>query len=295
MVKQEPISSSIVARPVRKKEYSTSVSSQILPYFPEIKKKLTLAGMEKSPQQFLEQVVVSTFTLTIALLVLTAIIFSAFFIDFFLLIPLIVVYPIIVFWYLMLYLDVAVIKKKRSIDYDLVFAVRHIIITLRSGMPLFDTLVGVSVGYGDLSKEFNKIVERVTLGVPLSQALRETAQTTPSRNFSRVLIQIANSISSGSNVAESLESILEQIARDQVIALQAYGRKLTPLVMFFMIFGIILPSLGVAFIVILLSLIAGTSMEGAGNYLLFMVFAFIFLVQYLFLAMVEGSRPHYAL
>lgn len=294
MSRKKSISSSIIARPVRKKDYSSSLSSQILPYFPEIKKKISLAGLETTPQDFLEKVIKSTVLLSFASYVLTVILFSILIVDYFLLIPLFILYPLLWFWYLMLYLDVAIIRKRRLLDYEIVFAIRHIVIALRSGMPLFDTLVGVSVGYGELSKEFNKIVEKVTLGTPLSQALRESAQNSPSRDFSRVLMQIANSLASGSDVAESLEAVLGQISKDQVISLKAYGRKLTPYVMFFMIFGIILPSLGIAFAVILLSLIAGSAISES-SYLLMAVFTFILLVQYLFLAMVEGSRPYYAI
>ena len=286
--------SSIVARPIRKKDYSSSISDQLLPYFPEIKKKLLLSGMGITPKEYLEKVLVSTVFASFAALILTAIIFSEFAIDLFYLIPLLIIYPILFFFYLMLYLDVAIIKKKKAIDYEIVFAVRHIVIALRAGMPLFDTLVGVSVGYGDLSKEFNKIVEKVTLGIPLSQALREASRNTPSTNFARVLMQVANSLSAGSDVADSLEAVLNQISKDQVIELKAYGRKLTPLVMFFMIFGIILPSLGIAFAVILLSLISGGAIIEQGS-LLVAVFMFILLIQYLFLAMVEGSRPYYAI
>ncbi|MFA5049663.1 MAG: type II secretion system F family protein [Candidatus Micrarchaeia archaeon] len=295
----EKVSSSIFARPIRKKTSQSSISNQLVAYFPEIRNKLTLAGLDTTPAGFMDKVVQSTIFLSIAGIILISILLSIFLNepDFLRLLPLILLFviilPVLFFWYLMLYLDVAIIRKRRNIDYEIVFLVRHMIIALRSGMPLFDVLVGVSVGYGELSREFNKIVEKTTLGVSLSQALRESANNTPSKNYARVIMQISNALSSGADVADSLEVILEQVSKDQVIALKTYGNKLTPFVMFFMIFGIILPSLGVAFAVILLSLIAGNSLSGQGAFLLSFVLLFIMLVQYLFLAMVEGSRPHY--
>jgi len=295
MKSNKKMSSSLVARTIRKKHSSTNISSKILPYFPEIRKKISDAGLNINPRKFLDNVILSTVLYTIVLIILTTILFSELEINYIIILPLIIVYLALLFWYFMMSLDIAVIRKRRSIDYEIVFATRHIVIALRSGMPLFDTLVGVSVGYGEISKEFNKMVEKVTLGIPLSQALKEAARKTPSHDFSRVLIQIANSLSSGSVVADSLESVLEQISKNQVISLKAYGQKLTPYVMFYMIFGIILPSLGVAFVVILLSLISGNGMIISGGYLLIAVFTFIVLTQYLFLAMIEGSRPHYAI
>lgn len=79
----------------------------------------------------------------------------------------------------------------------------------------------------------------------------------------------------------------------EIIELREYGQKLTPMVMFFMIFGIILPSLGIAFAVILLSLLG--NLGGINSYLLLFAFAFITVVQFLFLALVESSRPNYLL
>ncbi len=296
----EKVSSSIFARPIRKKPANSAISNKIATYFPEIKNKLILAGNNSTPSEFIEKVLKTTIFLSIAGVIFISLLLSIFLNepDFVRLLPLIlpfvIILPIFFFWYLMLYLDVAIIRKRKNMDYEIVFLVRHMIIALRSGMPLFDVLVGVSVGYGDLSREFNKIVEKTTLGVSLSQAIRESANNTPSKNYSRVIMQISNALSSGADVADSLEVILEQISKEQVIALKTYGNKLTPFVMFFMIFGIILPSLGVAFAVILLSLISGNSLTGQGAFLLSFVLLFILLVQYLFLAMVEGSRPYYA-
>ncbi len=283
----------LVTRPVATgKPTQGSVTDRFLHYFPDINKKIQLAGLDIIPSKFLEQLFFSTILLSVALLLLTSIIFSILNINMIYIIPLIVIYPPLLFYYLMLYLDVAVLKKKRLLDAELVFVVRHIVIALRSGMPLFDTLVGVSTSYGAVGKEFNKIVEKVTLGVPLSQALREAAQNSSSRDFTRVLMQITNALSTGADVADSLETVLQQISKDQIIEIKSYGQKLTPLVMFFMIFGIILPSLGVAFAVILFSFIGG-GMLGLSSYLLLLVFMFILVVQFLFLSMVESSKPHY--
>jgi flagellar protein FlaJ len=215
-------------------------------------------------------------------------------VELFWLIPLFFVYLLMAFQYFMLYPDVKITKRKKDIDYELVFAGRHLLIALKSGMPLFDSLVGVSKGYGAVSEEFNRIVEKVTLGVSMTQAIREVIQNCPSNDYNRIMLQIANSISSGSDVADSLEVVLNQVFREQVIALKAYGQKLNPLVMFYMIFGIIFPSLGLAFAVILFSLL-GAGRFGITASLLLLVFVSIAIIQFLFLAMVESSRPKYVI
>jgi len=232
--------------------------------------------------------------MTIVLTVATAVFFSSMNVEMFWIIPLFFVYLFITFQYFMLYPDVKITKRKKDIDYELVFAGRHLLIALKSGMPLFDSLVGVSRGYGAVSEEFNRIVEKVTLGVSMTQAIREVIQNCPSNDYNRIMLQIANSISSGSDVADSLEVVLNQVFREQVIALKAYGQKLNPLVMFYMIFGIIFPSLGLAFAVILFSLL-GAGRFGITASLLLLVFVCIAVIQFLFLAMVESSRPKYVI
>ncbi|MFH0927347.1 MAG: type II secretion system F family protein [Candidatus Micrarchaeota archaeon] len=155
-------------------------------------------------------------------------------------------------------------------------------------------MLGVSKEYGEVSKEFNKIVEKVTLGVPVSVALHEVAENSPSLYFKRVLLQIANSITSGSDVGDSLEAVLDQVAKEQIIQLKAYGQKLNPLVMFYMLFGVIIPSLGVAFMIIVFSVI-GAGFESMGVTVLAAILAGVIVMQYLFLTVAENSRPNFDL
>ncbi|MEW5996627.1 MAG: type II secretion system F family protein [Candidatus Micrarchaeota archaeon] len=287
-----------VALPVREARKGAKpvrlVSEWLLPYYTGLKKKLVMAGMEKTPEEFLDRAVGSAAILTVLLMVATALFFNTVNAEILWLVPLFFVYLFLSFQYFMLYPDVKIAKRRRDIDYELVFAGRHLLIALKSGMPLFDSLVGVSKGYGAVSDEFNRIVEKVTLGVSMTQAIREVIQNCPSNDFNRIMLQIANSISSGSDVADSLEVVLNQVFREQVIALKAYGQKLNPLVMFYMIFGIIFPSLGLAFAVILFSLL-GAGRFGVTASLLVLVFLLIAIVQFLFLAMVESSRPKYVI
>ncbi|NYZ60611.1 type II secretion system F family protein [Candidatus Micrarchaeota archaeon] len=287
-----------VALPVRETRKGAKplrvVSEWLMPYYPNMKKKLLMAGMDKSPEDFLDGVVISTFLFTIALTVATAVFINSIQVEMFWLVPLFFVFMLFAFQYFMLYPDVKITKRKKDIDYELVFAGRHLLIALKSGMPLFDSLVGVSRGYGAVSEEFNRIVEKITLGVSMTQAIREVIQNCPSNDYNRIMLQIANSISSGSDVADSLEVVLNQVFREQVIALKAYGQKLNPLVMFYMIFGIIFPSLGLAFAVILFSLL-GAGRFGITASLLLLVFVSIAIIQFLFLAMVESSRPKYVI
>ena len=282
------------ARQIHRKKLVTGLAEMFAPYFPDLRKKIALADSKESSIEFMEKAVSSAIMISVAMLILSFLFFDQLKLPFWYLIPFFAIYPLVFFRYFMFYPDVAVNKRKKEIDYEIVFAGRHLVIALRSGLPLFDALRGVSIGYGEVSKEFNRIVERVTLGVPMSQAIREVSQNNPSRNFVRIVMQVANSLSSGANIADSLDAVLDQIAKEQVIELKEYGQKLTPIVMFFMIFGIILPSLGIAFLIILLSFVSSGKFGFSSSILLF-AFVFIAIIQFMFLALVESSRPRYIL
>ncbi|MCX6769268.1 MAG: type II secretion system F family protein [Candidatus Micrarchaeota archaeon] len=196
------------------------------------------------------------------------------------------------FLYLMQFPQGKARQRAKKIEQELVFAGRHMLIELKSGVPLFDSMLGISREYGVVSEEFNKVVEKVTLGVPIGVALHSVAENNPSKFFNRVIMQMANSISSGSDVILALESALDQISREQVIELKAYGQKLNPISMFYMMFGIIMPSLGIAFLVIILSFLGGSGITVSPLMLLIILLA-IGLIQFLFLSMIESSRPKF--
>lgn len=264
-------------------------------HFPEMRKKLALANLNYDPVSFIEKrVLPTTLFLTITLALLSALAFVRFNISMVLLAPLTLVYLLGSFEYLMFYPDALILRRKREMDYEILFAGRHLLIALKSGMPLFDAMAGLTRGYGEVSREFKRIVERTNLGTPMSQAIREVAQASPSSYFVRIITQIANSLASGADVANAVEIATDQITREQMIQLKEYGQKLTPLVMFFMVLGIILPSIGIVIMTVLFSFIGGSS-YGITSFVLVLVGLGIAIVQFLFLGAIETSRPKYLL
>lgn len=278
-----------------------AVAELLAPRFSDLKQKLRLAAMNDNPVEFLDRTVSTALYISVALIVLSFLLMR----DMIALyastsIPLLIlsvlgpilVMPPIVFGYLMLYPDAMIIRRQKEIDYEIVFASRHIAIALKSGMPLFDSFVGASQGYGAVSKEFTKIADKVVLGIPVAQAIRETTQDNPSRFFTRIMMQIANSISSGADVGSSLDSVLDSISKEQMISLKEYSQKLTPVVMFYMVFGIIVPSLGVVLATVIFSALSGGTF-GFSPAVLVPVFLIIAVVQFLFLGYIDSSRPKY--
>lgn len=269
------------------------IAEAIYPYFPDLKKRLLLADLRDEPVPFIERMLSNSLLWALTLGVGTAAFLYATKTNLLFALPLLVIYLFGMFQYFMFYPEAVIIRRKRDLDYEVLFAGRHLVIALKSGMPLFDGMVGVTSGYGAISREFNRIVEKVSLGTPLSQAIREVAHNSPSQYFVQVLMQIANSLSSGADVGQSVEIVTEQIAREQLIQLKEYGQKLTPMVMFFMVLGIIIPSLGVVILTVLFSFAGQEALRGLPSYILPLVLAGIGIVQFLFLGLVESSRPKY--
>ncbi len=285
----------------RKRGLMTSMAEVLSARSPDLKKKLRLADMGDSPVEFLEKVLSTTLLISVGLIILSYLFMLepltrnyATNIPMFVLMVLapLVIIPFLIFSYLMLYPEAARIRRQKEMDYEIVFAGRHIVIALKSGMPLFDTFVGASRGYGAVSKEFARIVDKVVLGVPTTQAIREVVHYNPSKYFTRMLMQVANALSSGADVGDSLESVLDQISKEQMIALREYSQKLTPIVMFYMVFGIIVPSLGIVLATVVFSAMSGGT-HGFSSGILLIAFVLIALVQFLFLGFIESSRPRY--
>ncbi len=273
----------------------------ILPRFPDLRRKLRTADIVTAPQDFMEKTLNTAVLISAALIILTYFLLADRFVATLkndilgfvltLVAPLVVI-PLIVFYYLMMYPDAAILRRQRDMDYEVVFAGRHMLIALKSGLPLFDTLVGTSNGYGPVSREFARIVDQIVLGVPVAQAIREIVQYNPSKYFTRIMMQIANAVASGADVSGSLDSVLEQVSKEQIIALKEYSQKLTPIVMFYMVFGIIIPSLGIVLATVIFSAISGGKF-GFSSGILVIVFVVIALIQFLFLGFIESSRPKY--
>lgn len=288
----------LISQPMREVEGPTDpvrfrgLLVSIAGHFPSLKKTLLLADMHYTPAGFVQVALFTALYITAAIMLIIWILLrnepSA---------PLVMVLLLPIFYalsflYAMYYPKVKASMRAKRMDQELVFAGRHMLIELKSGVPLFDAMLGISRDYGEVSVEFNKIVEKVTLGVSLGVALHEVADNNPSQYFKRMILQMANSIASGSDVSLTLEASLDQISKEQVISLKAYGQKLNPMVMFYMIFGIIMPSLGVAFLIIMTSFLGGTGIT-FGSSALFGILIAIGLTQFIFLSMVENSRPKF--
>jgi len=249
---------------------------------PGLKLKLLQARMTDTPEYYVRKTVFTSFFLSFALLfvVFTFLPKPAVFLA----LP--VAFPL-VFFYFIGYVDLRIAKVKKEINKEIVFAGRFLIIELESGVPLYQAFQNLAKNYETIGTYFRELVERVDLGTSMEDALNELIAITPSPELRKLLWQVLNSIKTGSEVSDALTSVLDQIVREQQIAMKEYGRKLNPLAMFYMMIAIIVPSLGTIMLIVLTSFL-GLNLSLVAYMILAGLIGFI---QFMFLAVIRSSRP----
>lgn len=253
---------------------------------PGLSYKLKQADMPYKVEEFIKKTMLSSFYLTFGVTIflflllakfkLAKILFFIFPATFFL-----------AFFYLIKFPDIKIRRIERDISREIVFASRFITIEIESGVTLYDALVNVAKNYKAIGKYLGDITRKVDLGTAMEDALNEAVEINPSKSFRRILWQVINSLRTGSDISMSLNIVIEQIAKEQNIEVQKYGRKLNPLAMFYMIIAVILPSLGITMLIVLSTFV---EFELSLAILLFIAF-FLGFVQFMFLAIIKFSRP----
>jgi pilus assembly protein TadC len=255
---------------------------------PELKEKLRSAGIRKKPAEFIDESIKNVFMMSLMITILSV---------FFILknqISLIMVIPVFAitlgfFYTIMLKrLDVAMRKREREIDRDVLFAGRFLLVKLNSGKPLINSLFEASESYGVAGEYFKEIVEDIKIGTPLEEALEKAYKTTPSRKFRKILFQINNALKIGVDVTQPLESVLEEISHEQLIEIQRYGKKLNSIIMFYLLAAIVAPSLGITLFSIVASMLSLTIDLAA----FFMILFFMTLIQLIFVGVIKNARPN---
>jgi len=196
-----------------------------------------------------------------------------------------------VFFQQLVYPKVYAHRRIRSIERNLLSVLQNILIELNSGVPLFDILVNISKGeYGDVSKEFSKVVREINAGRPQIEALENMAAVNPSLFFRRAVWQLVNGMKSGANMSNVVNEIINSLSEEQVLQIQKYGSQLNPLAMFYMLVVVIAPSLGMTFLIILSSFI---SLSDFATKLIFWgLYSIVVFFQMMFMGIIKSKRPN---
>jgi pilus assembly protein TadC len=160
-------------------------------------------------------------------------------------------------------------------------------IKIKSGAPFFNSLIGASKFYGTTGDFFRSIVDEINTGKSIEDALKDAVEYSPSQKMSRVLREVNTALRLGIDIGEPIKNILDDIYNEHMNDIEKYSKKMTTLTLFYMIFGIIVPSLGI----VALTLVgAFLGFEIRLIHLFFVIFVIGFF-QFLFLTIFISSRP----
>ncbi len=181
-------------------------------------------------------------------------------------------------------------RKAKRIEKNLISVLQDMLVQLSSGVPIYKILINLSAtDYGEASDEFKVAVNEINSGISQIDALENLIKKNKSEYFKRVLWQISNGLRSGSDMDIVLEDSIDNLNKEQGIQIQNYGNKLNPLIVFYMLVAVIIPSLSITFLIIL------SSMIGISSEIVILLFlglgVFIILIQVMFLGLVKTRRP----
>jgi pilus assembly protein TadC len=271
------------------------ISGYVKKLNPELGKKLRLAGIRVDQEAYIAKL--SSRAILFAILV--TLIASIFVIEgtlkrgwtplSYLVLP--IVFFLLLFFFtnlLMMAPNSAIKKRKIELESDLLYSARFLLLKMESGSPLLNALIDVSNLHTKSSKFFKEIVTDIYLGTPLEDAIEQAKEHSPSKSYSKVLEEVQNSLRTGADLERSLKSTLDEITKAHVLAIKEYGKKLSPLSMFYMILGTIVPSLGSALLLIGL----GTMSPGASIWTIFVFLLLVLaIVQVFFIMFFKALKP----
>jgi len=252
--------------------------------FPHLEKKLAMARMDDTPKSFLLKISIGSILFSAMLGVLTSWIFSmsisnSIIAGFFILLA--------VFIVLFSIPNFNIKKLEKEIESDIFITGRRLLTLLESGDALIRAIVEVSKARTKSSRYFSEIASEIHLGKSLEDSLNHGIQLSPSKSFKRILEEIKNSLKTGSAISKNLVSTLDDIYKSKVVQIEEYGKKLNPLCMFYMIFGAIIPSIGIVMIIVFLTLIH----VRISLFILLFILSFVILIQLAFITLFSRMRP----
>lgn len=265
---------------------------QIANAYPTLRKRLTIAHMTETVEEYVRKNIISAAIFCVilsfgAFLLMLGLEFAGVELIAGLTLTVLLSY-VMFFWLFMRRVDVKIHKLAKEIDKDVLFAGRFLLIKLNSGSPLINAIMDASNSYGVANKYFKEIVRDIELGTPLEDALEKASRYSPSDKMRRILFQISNALKIGIDVTNFLEAILEEIAEDQLLEIKNYGRKLSGITLFYMLFAIVIPSLGITMFIAVISLI-----NIAVDFWLFIVFLFFLaVIEFTFITIFRTIRPN---
>jgi len=163
-------------------------------------------------------------------------------------------------------------SRSNEASRELPFALRQMATELRAGIGMHDSMRSIALsGYGPLSEEFARALEEIKYGETTEKALVDMSERVDSDGLKRAIYQITRTLSSGGDLAKTLNVIAEDTAYELRMKLKDYAQKLNSFTMIYMFVAILGP------VITMIMLIAASTVMGA------LIPPIVLLIMYLFL------------
>lgn len=255
--------------------------------FPKLKENLKLAQMDGNVVSFIKKCLILAFIFALNLSVVVFFVLSKQGL-YLLTIPAFAFFFIVFFLMFKSIPQINIAKVKQEIESDIFVPSRMLLTLLEAGNSLISALESVSYTKAKSSKYFGKIASEIYLGKNVDQAIEDAIKYTPSDSFRMVMEPIKKSLKTGTDIQKNLLATLQELSQNKIVEIEQYEKRLNPLSMFYMIFGTILPAIGIVGVVIIMS-VAGIKVEFFPS--LFILLILILILQLFFVRIFKSTRP----
>ncbi len=179
-------------------------------------------------------------------------------------------------------------KIAQSVDKDLIFALKDLLLQVSVGIPLYNAMVNVSrAEYGTVSSEFAETVRQVRVGMPMEAALEHMAIRTNSEFMKKAVWQIRNGWKAGASLKGVLQSLVVDLMNNKRNLIKGYGQELNMWVLVYLLFAVVAPTIGTTLLVVM-SAMTGASVT---PYTFGMLIGSSVMVQIFLIGFVKSRRP----
>jgi Flp pilus assembly protein TadB len=180
------------------------------------------------------------------------------------------------FW--LSYVDVLISKYGRELDGDLLFVSEYFLVSLESGLPIGNAIENISRLDRPGGRFFKRIFTEFKTGNSFEDALNEGANIAPCDGMKMLIKRLKDSMSIGVDLRKVLVNFIEESSDKKLLEIKAFSKKLNPIVMMYLLLGIVLPSLGITFFILAAAMLEIT--PDLMMYILIFIFLIMFAFQY---------------
>jgi archaeal flagellar protein FlaJ len=179
-------------------------------------------------------------------------------------------------------------KRAELLERDLIYALKDMLLEISSGASIYSAINGVSESeYGEVSREFGRIVGKVNVGIPVEDGLRDLAVQSKSERLRNSIWQIVNSLKSGSSMEAVLRDMVKDLTHERKNRIRTYAQELNILVLVYMLFAVVIPTIATTLIIVLGPFVG----MDAGPRLFYLILPACFFTQIILMEYIKSRRP----